>query len=48
MPQVQQANQTRPPNYKYTANMRNPPTQTVPMVQPQPAVQAVHVKGKVS
>lgn len=43
---VPQANQARAANYKYTANMRNPPAQNVAMV-PQPApVQAVHVKGK--
>ena len=44
--QVQATNQARAPNYKYTANMRNPPAQSVPMVQAQTVVQAVHVKGK--
>lgn len=42
---VPQANQTRPANYKYTANMRNPPAHNVPMVPQAPPVQAVHVKG---
>lgn len=41
---VSSVSQTRQSNYKYTANMRNPPTQ-VSMVTPQTAVQAVHVKG---
>lgn len=42
---VPQANQSRPANYKYTANMRNPPAQNVTMVPPAAPVQAVHVKG---
>lgn len=41
---VPSVSQSRSTNYKYTANMRNPPTQ-VSMVTPQTAVQAVHVKG---
>lgn len=44
--QVQPANQTRTPNFKYTNNMRNPPTQNVTMVPSQTSVQAVHVKGQ--
>jgi len=44
--QVQPANQARTTNYKYTANMRNPPTQNVAMVPSQTSVQAVHVKGQ--
>lgn len=43
---VPQANQARPANYKYTANMRNPPAQNVAMVPQAAPVQAVHVKGK--
>lgn len=43
---VQQANPARASNYKYTANMRNPPAQNVPMVPQPTAVQAVHVKGQ--
>lgn len=39
-------NQTRA-TYKYTANMRNPPNQTVPMGGAPPAQQAVHVKGRI-
>lgn len=36
----------RPPNYKYTPNMRNPP-QPMPMQQPQmPQQQAVHIQGQ--
>jgi len=36
----------RPPNYKYTANMRNPP-QPMPMQQPQmQPQQAVHIQGQ--
>lgn len=42
---VPQANQTRPANYKYTANMRNPPAQNVAIVPQAAPVQAVHVKG---
>lgn len=41
-----QGNQARATNYKYTQNMRNPPTQNVALGAQQPAVQAVHVKGK--
>lgn len=44
--QVQPANQARPANFKYTSNMRNPPTQNVGAMVPQASVQAVHVKGK--
>lgn len=44
--QVQAANQARTPNFKYTNNMRNPPTQNVAMVPSQTNVQAVHVKGQ--
>lgn len=44
--QVQQANQPRTGNYKYTANMRNPQPQNVAMVPQTAQVQAVHVKGK--
>lgn len=44
--QVQPANQGRPANYKYTTNMRNPPTQNIALVPSQTNVQAVHVKGK--
>jgi len=45
--QVQPANQARPTNFKYTANMRNPPTQNVATIQiAQNTVQAVHVKGQ--
>jgi len=43
--QVQAANQGRT-NFKYTSNMRNPPTQNVAMVTSQASVQAVHVKGQ--
>lgn len=43
---VPQANQARAANYKYTANMRNPPAQNVAMVPQAAPVQAVHVKGK--
>lgn len=43
---VPQGNQPRTTNYKYTPNMRNPPTQNVAMVQQPAPVQAVHVKGK--
>lgn len=43
---VQSANQTRGANYKYTSNMRNPPTQNVTTIPSQTAVQAVHVKGQ--
>lgn len=39
------ANQARAANYKYTSNMRNPPSQPTAMVA-QPIQQAVHVKGK--
>lgn len=46
MAPVQAANQARAANYKYATNMRNAPAPTVSMVQPQPAVQAVHVKGQ--
>lgn len=42
---VPQANQSRPANYKYTANMRNPPAQNVAIVPQAAPVQAVHVKG---
>lgn len=42
---VPQANQARAANYKYTANMRNPPAQNVAMVPQAAPVQAVHVKG---
>lgn len=42
-----QAN-ARATNYKYTANIRNPPAQNVAQMVPQAtAVQAVHVKGKI-
>lgn len=37
--------QSRPPNYKYTANMRNPPQPMPIPVQP-PAQQAVHIQGQ--
>jgi len=40
---VASAAQARAPNYKYTSNMRNPPSQTV---QLQPAVQTLHPKGQ--
>lgn len=43
---VPQANQARAANYKYTANMRNPPAQNVTMVPQAAPVQAVHVKGQ--
>lgn len=46
--QVQPANQARTTNFKYTNNMRNPPTQNVAMVPSQTNVQAVHVKGEFS
>lgn len=39
------ANQARAANYKYTSNMRNPPSQPTAMVA-QPIQQAVHVKGE--
>jgi polyadenylate-binding protein len=39
-------NQARAPNYKYTANMRNPPNQPVAMGGAPPVQQAVHVKGQ--
>lgn len=42
---VQNANQGRAANYKYTSNMRNPPNPTVAMGA-QPVQQAVHVKGQ--
>lgn len=41
------ANQARAANYKYTSNMRNPPSQPTAMVA-QPIQQAVHVKGEFS
>jgi polyadenylate-binding protein len=44
-PQVA-ATQARNPNYKYTQNMRNPPTQPVAMAAQPTVQQAVHVKGK--
>lgn len=44
---VKGANQARVPNYKYTSNMRNPPTQAVSVLQNPSKVQAVHVKGKI-
>lgn len=40
------ANQARAANYKYTQNMRNPPTQAVPMAAQPVAQQAVLVKGQ--
>lgn len=43
---VPQANQARAANYKYTANMRNPPAQNVAMVPQAAPVQAIAVKGK--
>lgn len=43
---VPQANQARAANYKYTANMRNPPSQNIAMVPQAAPVQAVHVKGQ--
>lgn len=42
---VQQAGNARAANFKYTANMRNPPNQPVAMGA-QPVQQAVHVKGQ--
>ena len=44
-PQVASA-QARTTNYKYTQNMRNPPTQPVAMAAQPTVQQAVHVKGK--
>lgn len=41
---VASAGQQRAPNYKYTSNMRNPPTQQ--QVQQQGAVPAMHQKGQ--
>uniref|UniRef100_U5EVS1 Polyadenylate-binding protein n=1 Tax=Corethrella appendiculata TaxID=1370023 RepID=U5EVS1_9DIPT len=40
------ANQARAPNYKYTQNMRNPPTQPAALAAQPVAQQAVHVKGQ--
>jgi len=37
--------QSRPPNYKYTTNMRNPP-QPINIPAQQPAQQAVHIQGQ--
>lgn len=37
--------QSRPPNYKYTANMRNPP-QNMSIPAQQPVQQAVHIQGQ--
>jgi polyadenylate-binding protein len=39
--------QGRPANYKYTANMRNPPAAAaIPVPQQQPVQQAVHIQGQ--
>ena len=39
--------QGRPANYKYTANMRNPPAAAaMPVPQQQPVQQAVHIQGQ--
>ncbi|XP_034937467.1 polyadenylate-binding protein [Chelonus insularis] len=37
--------QNRPPNYKYNLNVRNPP-QAMPITQPAPVQQAVHIQGQ--
>jgi polyadenylate-binding protein len=44
-PAVGVSPQPRPSNYKYTANMRNPP-QTMAMPAQTPAQQAVHIQGQ--
>ncbi|XP_033209213.1 polyadenylate-binding protein 4-like isoform X2 [Belonocnema kinseyi] len=44
-PAVGVSPQSRPPNYKYTANMRNPPQPMAIPVQP-PVQQAVHIQGQ--
>ncbi|XP_011138063.1 polyadenylate-binding protein 4-like [Harpegnathos saltator] len=44
-PAVGVSPQSRPSNYKYTANMRNPP-QTMPMPAQAPVQQAVHIQGQ--
>lgn len=44
-PTVSVSAQGRPANYKYTANMRNPP-QPLPVAQQPPVQQAVHIQGQ--
>ena len=44
-PAVGVSPQSRPSNYKYTANMRNPP-QPMAMQAQSPAQQAVHIQGQ--
>ncbi|XP_051162843.1 polyadenylate-binding protein 4-like [Leptopilina boulardi] len=44
-PAVGVSPQSRPSNYKYTANMRNPP-QPMPIPVQAPPVQAVHIQGQ--
>lgn len=44
-PTVGVSPQGRPSNYKYTANMRNPP-QAMPMPTQAPVQQAVHIQGQ--
>lgn len=45
-PGVGVAQQNRPTNYKYTANMRNPPQPAMAMPAQPPAQQAVHIQGQ--
>lgn len=44
-PAVGVSPQSRPSNYKYTANMRNPP-QTMTIAAQAPVQQAVHIQGQ--